>query len=159
MQGIEELGTKWKIMLENGEKRILTDKLEIVIIEIPKAKKILKKDKNNKIAQWMMFLDNPNCEEVSKIMEENKEIKEAVEELEKLSEDEELRRLAFLKEKYIRDENSARAYFREQGLTEGLAKGEAKAKKDDAKKMLEKGISIDIITEITGLTKEEIQKL
>ena len=60
MQGIEELGTKWKIMLENGEKRILTDKLEIVIIEIPKAKKILKKDKNNKIAQWMMFLDNPN---------------------------------------------------------------------------------------------------
>ena len=63
-------------------------------------------------------------------MEENKEIKEAVEELEKLSEDEELRRLAFLKEKYIRDENSARAYFKEQGLAEGRKEGKKQGLKE-----------------------------
>ena len=70
MKGIEELGAKWKIMPDNNEKRILTDKLEIVILEIPKAKRILEKDKNNEIAQWLMFLDNPNSVEVSKIMGE-----------------------------------------------------------------------------------------
>ena len=40
----------------------------------------------------MMFLDNPEKKEVTKIMEENEEIKEAKEELEKISQDDILRR-------------------------------------------------------------------
>ena len=51
-----------------------------------------------------MFLDNPNTEEVGKIMEENKEIKEAVVEVHKMSKDEKLRKLAELREKAIMDE-------------------------------------------------------
>ena len=56
-------------------------------------------------------------------MEENDKIKEAMEELEKISQDESLRRIAELKEKYIRDESSARRYYKEQGLAEGRAEG------------------------------------
>lgn len=37
--------------------------------------------------------------------------------------------------------------------------GIKKAKLEDARKMLEKGINMQIIQEITGLTKEEIEKL
>ena len=40
LKGIEELGTKWQIRDDQTGKRMLTDKLEIVIIEIPKAKRV-----------------------------------------------------------------------------------------------------------------------
>ena len=75
MKGIEELGGKWKIMFDSNERRILTDKFELVILELPKAKRVLQENENDEIAQWLMFLDNPNSVEVSKIMGENKEIK------------------------------------------------------------------------------------
>ena len=65
--------------------------LEMYIIEIPKARKILEKEPNNKLAQWVMFLNNPNESEISQIMEENKEIKKAMEELEEISKNKELR--------------------------------------------------------------------
>ena len=47
------LESKWQIMTED-ENKILINKLEIRIIEIPKARKIIK-EAHNKIAQWMMF--------------------------------------------------------------------------------------------------------
>ena len=97
---------------------MLTDVLEFYIIEIPKAREILKKDPNNKLAQWVMFLDNPNESEVSKIMNENEEIKEAMSELEKISKDKELKRVAELREKAIRDEKSGLRYAREDGKKE-----------------------------------------
>lgn len=151
MKEIEELGARWLIMLDSDKKRILTEKLDIRIIEIPKAKRILEHDSKNEIAQWMMFLDNPNSTEVSKIMSENKEIKQAVDELEEISLDEELRRLAFLKEKYKRDESSARRYYIEQGIEQN--------KKAIIQKMLKNGISKEKISEMTGISLEEIEKL
>ena len=68
MRGIEKLGTKWQIRDNKSGKRILTDRLEIIIIELPKARRLYKKDKENEIGQWMMFIDNPNKEEVVQIM-------------------------------------------------------------------------------------------
>ncbi len=175
MKGIEELGAKWKIMLDTNERRILTDKFELVILEIPKAKRILEQNMNDEIAQWLMFLDNPNSLEVSKIMSENKEIKEAVEELEEMSLDEELRRVAELKLKYIRDEESTISYYKKEGLaegraegleigrTEGRAEGRAEGIKQDRKEiisnMLKNGISKDQISSMTGISLEEIEEL
>ena len=40
-----------------------------------------------------------------------------------------------------------------------MKEGEKKAKIETAKKMLKKGINIDIIIEITEMNKEEIMKL
>ena len=154
LRGIDELGLKWKIMLDYHEKRLLTDKLEIVIIEIPKAKRILKNNQNNEIAQWMMFLDNPNSMEVSNIMEENDKIKEAMEELEKISQDESLRRIAELKEKYILDESSARRYYKEQGLAEGRAE-----LKNVITNMLKNGLNKEQISSMTGMSIEKIEEL
>ena len=60
LEGIEKLGMKWQIRDEESGKRILTDQLEIVIIEIPKAIRQYKINGKNRISQWMMFLNNPN---------------------------------------------------------------------------------------------------
>ena len=72
----------------------MTDYFEIIIIEIPKVVKAYKKTPNDEVLQWMLFLDNPEKEEVTRIMEENKDIKEAKEELERISQDDILRRKA-----------------------------------------------------------------
>lgn len=155
MRKIEELGSRWLIMLDGEEKRILTEKLEIRIIEIPKAKRILKKEEDNEIAQWMMFLDNPNSMEVSKIMRENEEIKEAVDELEEISQDEELRRIAFLKEKYKHDEAQAKYFYKKTGLEEGIKEG----KKEMIITMLKNNISKEQISSMTGISMKEIEEL
>ena len=110
LKGIEELGTKWQIRDDKTGKRVLTDKLEIVIIELPKAKRIYEQDGKNEISQWMMFMDNPNDKEVVEIMAKNKDIRKAIEELEQVSGDEKLQRIAELREKAIRDEHAALEY-------------------------------------------------
>lgn len=48
---------------------------------------------------------------------------------------------------------------RGEGRMEGFAEGEAKEGLKNAKAMKEKGIAMDVIAEITGLTSEEIQSL
>ena len=45
------------------------------------------------------------------------------------------------------------------GIKDGLKKGEKNAKIEIAKKLLNKGIDINIIIETTGLSEEEIKKL
>ena len=57
-------------------------------------------------------------------MEKNKEIKEAMEELEEISNDRRLRIIAELKEKAIKDENNGRIRYREEGLQERRKKSE-----------------------------------
>ena len=47
----------------------------------------------------------------------------------------------------------------EQGRNEGLAEGEASGRAAVAKALKSKGVSIDIIVETSGISKEEIEKL
>ena len=164
---MEKLGVKWQIRDDQSGKKVLTDRLEISIIELPKAKRIYEKDKKNRIGQWMMFLDNPNKEEVVQIMGENEHIRKAIDELEQVSGDEKLRRIAELREKAIRDEQAAMAYAKEHGYNEGYEEGERKGKIagkiagriEIAKKLLKKGMKIEEIEEITGMSIEEIKQL
>lgn len=163
LKGIEELDTKWQIRDNKTGKRLLTDFLEIIIVEIPKARRLYQENGQNKICQWMMFFDNPNKEELKEIMEENEKIKEAVEELTGMSKDEELRILAELREKGRRDEYARRQYAIKQGLAEGRERGLKEGQREEkikvAKNMLKKDIKVDDIIEITGLTKEEIENI
>ena len=48
---------------------------------------------------------------------------------------------------------------KEEGIKEGRAEGAKQNSCDIAKRMLEKGIDIEIISELTGLTEKEISKL
>lgn len=153
---VNRLNTKWKIKeVSTGKEIELTDVLELHIIEIPKAKKILQKEPNNELAQWVMFINNPNESEVSQIMERNKEIEEAMNELEKISKDKELRRVAELREKAIRDEKNGLRHAREEGKVEGIKETAIKI----AQKLKKEDFAIEKIAEITGLTVKEIEKL
>ena len=87
-------------------------------------------------------------------MEKNKHIKEAKTELESVSGDYEVRRLAELREKYIRDSHAEREYAIEEGLKEGMAKGMAKGMKEGLEKGLEKGLEQGIQQGLQQGTKE-----
>ena len=92
-------------------------------------------------------------------MVDNKCVKKEEKELKYLSGDEEKRRLAELREKAIRDELAAIAQARDEGKSEGISLGIIQDKIEIAKKMLAKEMDIALIIELTGLTKEEIEKL
>ena len=145
----------------------MTSYFQIVIIELPKAIKEYEKDKSNAVLQWMKFLDNPEDMEVRKIMEENQDIKEAKEELDKISQDDRLRRMA-LKAELERMDQEQRLYEAKRdgkaegeaiGRKSGIKEGIKKNKEETALKMLEEKIDIELISKITGLTEEEIKLL
>ena len=98
---------------------VLTDSIEICILELDKVKNTYYKNKLDKKAQWMLFLDDPNSREVQEIMEKNNDIKDAVIEVHERSKDEQLRRLAELKEKAIMDEKAIYKAGRLRGKKEG----------------------------------------
>ena len=91
-KNLERPQTTWRIRESEATHLVLTDYFEIIIIEIPKVVKAYQRTPNDEVLQWMLFLDNPEKEEVSRIMEENKDIKEAKEELDRISQDDLLRR-------------------------------------------------------------------
>ena len=155
--------TKWQIREEENSTIVLTSYLEFHIIEVPKAIKEYAKSPQDAVLQWMMFLDNPNKEEVTKIMEKNEDIKEAKEELNQLSKDETLRRIA-LKEELLRmDINQAKAdaekYGREKGMTEGIAKGERENKIKVVRKLHKLNMPMEEIAEVVELDMAEVKQI
>ena len=99
--------------------------------------------------------------------EKNKVIKEAKKEVEYLTGDEEVKRLAELREKWEMDRNSEIGQAKKEGIEEGEAKGKAEGKAEGkiegkleiAKSMLKDGMNLEIVMKYTGLSKEEIENL
>lgn len=151
LEGIDYLDAKWQLREEKNKTHILTKDIEARIIELPKARKIIEENEDDKIAQWMMFLDNPNAKGVEKIMEKNEEVKKANSVLHEMSEDEKMRRLAELREKARIEENSIKSSAREDG--------EKSKAMEIAKRLKEMKLPILDVEKATGLTKEEIEKL
>ena len=160
LENLEELDyhSRWKIMEDKqGKKIILTQKLEIDIIELPKI--IGKEKEQDNLLDWLYFLENPKSERVTEKMKENENLKEAVKKLDNLSEDERMQRIADLRQKAIMDEKAIYEKGLEVGIEKGIMEGSQKEKIEIAKKMLELKIDKETIAEATGLTEQEIEKI
>ena len=164
IKGLEEVEyhSTWKIIETNSVKKlILTDKFELDIIELSKIKG--RENEKDQLLDWLVFLENPESERVTRKMEENENLKEAVEKLDRISEDEKMQRIIELREKAIRDEHAIYDKGLDDGIEKGIQKGKEKGAKEEkikiVKSMLKENMDIEIIIKITGLTKEEIEKL
>ena len=158
--------TKWNIREEDYSKIILTDAMEIYIIEIGKFKKYQGTERYKKLDSWIKFIENPEVIDMS-----NKEIVMAKKVLDEISQDEHERYLAEMREKYILDQNATEAagYDKglkeghkkgiEEGIKEGHEKGVEEGKKEIAKKMLEEKLDIELIEKVTNISKEELKKI
>ena len=136
----------------------MTDYFEIIIIEIPKVVKAYQKTPNDEVLQWMLFLDNPEKEEVARIMEENKDIKEAKEELERISQDDILRRKALNRTLEIADKLQLKKEAKE-AREKGEQIGIEKEKKAVIKKLHELNISIEQIAKAVELNEEDVKAI
>ena len=146
--------TTWKIRESENTHLILTDYFEIIIIEIPKVLKAYHKNPNDEVLQWMLFLDNPEKEEVTRIMEENKDIKEAKEELDRISQDDILRRKALNRTLEIAD----RLQLKKEA-EEALEKGKKEKTNEIVKRMKDADLSIEQIAQIVKLKVDEVKAI
>ena len=157
---------------ESGEK--LGDFLEIHFLEIRKIEES-QQEINEDLKGWLLFLSDPENQRLMRLGKENEEMEKAINLLEELSRSREERAIAEEREKALRDELSFRKAALEKGLREGRAEGRAEGlaegiekgldkgmlqeKLNTAKKLLQKGMALSEVAEITGLSPEEIEGL
>ena len=150
--------TKWNIREEEYQKIVLTDVMEIYIIEINKFKDYKEKSNHNSLNSWIEFIESPEVVDMS-----NKEIQKAKKVLEEISQDEHEQYLAELREKYIMDQKAIEDAGYDKGLKagieQGINQGINQEKLQIAKKMLSKKIDLNTISELTGLSIQELKNL
>lgn len=112
--------------------KVYSDKMEIHILELPKLPP--EQQNESDLMQWMRFLSGKNREDLKHMAEKNSNLKEAYNELDKLSADEQKRLEYEARQKAIRDKNILLI----TGENRGLEKGERIG--------LEKGIQATIET-------------
>ncbi len=165
LKDIPDYHTKWNLREMNYPDKILTNDIEMHVLEIPKINKneMLK----DELIQWLDFIKNPGSKEVLKYMEENKYLKQARKELEYLSGDPDFQRLLESRAGFLRDmdnyrdqcEQEAKEKGLKEGLKEGIKEGKLQEQKEIAKKLLEINMPINQISQVTKLSEEEIKKL
>ncbi|WP_442637914.1 Rpn family recombination-promoting nuclease/putative transposase [Rossellomorea marisflavi] len=137
----------------------LNDDLEIHFLELPVFKET-EKDTTSPLHRWLLFLTEP---EDSNVLEEivmmDEVIRETEERLNQLSADPETRRLYELREKKIRDDLSNLSGAKEEGKKEGMEIGERMKAREVAKKLLNKGMDEEEVSDLTGIPLSDLKKL
>ncbi|AEW87274.1 Rpn family recombination-promoting nuclease/putative transposase [Flavobacterium columnare] len=150
------------IKLKNQNGKVFYDKLTYIYLEMPNFNK-QEIDLNSRLDKWLYFIKNLEDFQSIPTIFKDEVFTQAFEKAE-------LANFGQLDlDKY---ESSLKVYrdlkgvidtaFDEgkmEGLIEGEIKGEIKGKIETAKSLKKLGVSVEIITQATGLTKEEINKL
>ncbi|WP_300755263.1 Rpn family recombination-promoting nuclease/putative transposase [uncultured Brachyspira sp.] len=149
------------MLYEMNNKKLLTDHLQIHIIELKKFRKnVLSKDLN----YWLKIFTSKNLEaSMSEIVKE----KPIMEEVQKKYNNFVKSRLMMMeyekKEAYLYGNqimlDEERRLGKEEGIKEGKEEGIKEEKISLAKNMKNKNMDINLISELTGLGIEEIEKL
>ena len=101
--------------------------------------------------KWLKLINAKDMMEMKKISEGDEIMEQTLKFMDEFLNDEEIRNVY----DKIRD---VEYHAKKEGLADGLAEGHANML-NSAKKMLDRGMSIQVIEEITGLTKKEIESL
>ena len=175
VEAINEAMMTWQ-MNEHDPYEVMTNHLRIIYLELDKYK-VNDSNIRDILSGWVDFLKNPT--HIDKRVLDNKDIEEAVKELEYISTDDEERAIIEAIRSGINDQNSRETIARKQGLEEGLKQGKEEGlkqgkeeglkqgkeegKKEKAKEMarnmLKERLDINLIAKISGLTIEEIKEL
>ena len=151
-------GYRWKEIYSNEE---LTDVAEIHFIEIPKLEEGT--DEKDMLVAWIEFLKNPESEKVRSLEMSIDEIREAKDELIRMSNDDTQRELYEMRAKTLKDKisalNEAERKGIKKGRQEGIKEGEKSKAIEIAKSLINIGLDKETISKSTGLTLSEIEKL
>ena len=155
-------GYRLKEIYSNEE---LSDVAEIHFIEIPKLEE--GSDEKDMLVAWIEFLKDPESEKVRSLEMSIDEIRQAKDELIRMSNDDTQRELYEMRAKTLKDKISALNEAErkgmqkgmQKGIKEGMQKGEKKKALEIAKSMIDMGLDKKTISKTTGLDLSEIEKL
>lgn len=131
--------------------------IEIHFIELPKFPK--NEEIKDVFDAWMEFIENPISNKLEKAEMTIQEIKEAKNELLRLSANDKERMKYEDRRAALLDKVSALENAEEKGIEIGKKEGEKNKAIEVAKNSLKAGLDIDTISSITGLDKNGIEKL
>lgn len=134
----------------------LTDKFVVYFVEIPKIPEGALENLT-KLEKWFLFLKNEGGKDVIKTLKREPMIAKAITVASALAKDKRERMIAQYREDAIRDELWRRTASKEEGIEQGISLGMVKEKFATARKMLDMGVSLDIISQATGLSESEIR--
>jgi predicted transposase/invertase (TIGR01784 family) len=159
--------------------KLFTDLLKVITIELPK---VPMKEGTDPVWPWIQFFKSRTIEEFDMLARKHPEVKEAVTVLKKISWSEKHRQIAEAKRLAHWDEIGRIEYAQEEarkkglkaGLEEGLEKGLEKGRQEGEEKAVQKayreklqiaqgmkelGISLENISAVTHLSREELANL
>lgn len=151
-------------MMEEDLKISYEDNKEIYIVDLEKIKKKCYNGlEMNELEKALSILISRDKEEAREISENNDILKEVFSNMEELNMNEVFLGMYDQEEENKKMMNSMKLEGIEEGLQEGIEKGLEAGEKNKsieiAKNMIEKNIEINIISEVTGLSIEEIENL
>ncbi len=165
--GFDELVSKFQLRDETG-KYTIDNKFINYHINIDKVlKKVYNKDNITRLEKILLLMVIDDKKTLRKISKGDKELCYMVDKIEEMALNDGIVGL-YDKEKAMERVNAINkieaineglAEGHAKGLAEGRAEGLSKAKSNIAKKMLDENIPIELISKITELSKEEIEKL
>lgn len=138
---------------------------EVINIEIPKLEE--GSDEKDMLVAWIEFLKDPESETVRSLEMSVDEIRQAKDELIRMSNDDTQRELYEMRAKTLKDKVSAlneaeRKGIKKgikKGIQEGIQKGEKKKAIEIAKSMIDIGLDKDTIAKSTGIDSSEVENL
>ena len=154
MLDVEDYISETAIVLDKHRDYEVLTGIKWYFIELPKFRK-QNPDMNEKINQWLAFIDDNNKELIDMAENKNETLKKARIEMNYLTGDAEVRRLAELREKWEMDRVSAINHATRVGMEKGMEKGIIKT----AQNLIKMGMPIEQIAKATGLSEEEIEKI
>jgi len=149
-------------LTEQETKKVFCDKLIFLYLEMPKFNKT-EKELETRFDKWMFAIKNlSRLEEIPGTLREDVfERFFEIAEIAHMDDDERSNYESSLK--YYRDMNNVVATAKgegwEEGREQGIEQGKAEGKEEVALNCLKQGMASDVISQITGLTVEEIEKL
>ncbi len=139
----------------------LNDKLKMYIIELPKFKK-MKYCLEKKIDQWITAINCDNFEEVEEVMCKNIKIKSALNEIEKLSTDDDVLEIISRDEDDRKKANDFKNKYINIGIERGIEQGIEQInnfKITIIKNLLNENKTVQEISEIIGISVQEVEEI
>jgi predicted transposase/invertase (TIGR01784 family) len=145
----EEFHTEFHIREDRSNIK-LTDDLEIHFIEMNKFQRTEFR-RNDKLAEWLLFLKDPNNKKLEEIMEKEEKIKKAMTVLDYISQTDKERMLYEDRQRALITYNSNIDGAKEEGRLEG--------KLEIAKSMLKEGLDINLVSKLSGINVQNLKSL
>ena len=151
--------------IDTQNHNVSLDIIQMHIIEIPRFIKVLNNSntddiKKNKILSWIEFFTVKDLEEVKdKLKEVNSIMPKVIDKYERFISSKEEMEVYNARDAFLYGQTIMLKKEREEGIKEGIEKGIEKEKYSLAINMKNKNMDINLISELTGLSIEEVKKL